>query len=132
MKKTLLLLTTFILFGLFAIPTQAITANRDCEADFYFDRDSVNQTTVYFYDLSNSIYSIYSWTWDFGDGTTSSLQNPVHTFGQAGIFFVCLTIESGDSNAYCTDTYCMEIDLTSGGGNDCLADFNYTIDTNGS
>jgi PKD repeat protein len=31
-----------------------------------------------------------SWAWDFGDGTTSTLQNPVHTYSTAGTFSVTL------------------------------------------
>lgn len=33
-----------------------------------------------------------SWLWDFGDGSTSSLQNPVHTYSSDGNFTVTLTI----------------------------------------
>jgi PKD repeat protein len=29
-----------------------------------------------------------SWSWDFGDGTTSSLQNPVQTYTQPGVYSV--------------------------------------------
>lgn len=28
--------------------------------------------------------AIFSWHWDFGDGTTSAIQNPVHTFNPSG------------------------------------------------
>lgn len=33
-----------------------------------------------------------SWRWDFGDGNTSTQQNPTHTFDRAGIFEVRLTV----------------------------------------
>ena len=32
------------------------------------------------------------WTWDFGDGTSSSLQNPVHAYNLIGNFIVQLTV----------------------------------------
>ena len=35
--------------------------------------------------------NVSSWAWDFGDGTTSTLQNPSHTFGAAGTYSVTLT-----------------------------------------
>lgn len=40
-----------------------------------------------------------SWLWDFGDGTTSLLQNPSHTYSVNGIFNVSLTV----SNLYGSD-----------------------------
>ncbi|MGL1936358.1 MAG: glycoside hydrolase family 3 C-terminal domain-containing protein [Fibrobacterales bacterium] len=33
-----------------------------------------------------------SWAWDFGDGTTSIVQNPQHTYSANGVFSVSLTI----------------------------------------
>jgi PKD repeat protein len=44
---------------------------------------------IQFTDLSTSVPT--SWAWDFGDGTTSTLQNPVHTYGSLGTFTVSLT-----------------------------------------
>jgi PKD repeat protein len=36
--------------------------------------------------------TISTWSWDFGDGNTSSDENPVHTYDAAGLFSVNLTI----------------------------------------
>ena len=38
---------------------------------------------------------INSWMWDFGDGTTSSLKNPMHTYKEEGSYDVILTIDNG-------------------------------------
>jgi len=35
--------------------------------------------------------SLNSWSWDFGDGTTSTVQNPSHTYTTAGTYIVTLT-----------------------------------------
>lgn len=43
--------------------------------------------------------------WSFGDGTTSPLLHPVHTFAESGIYEVCLTA-SGPCN---DDTFCRSI-----------------------
>ncbi|HEY3913858.1 MAG TPA: PKD domain-containing protein, partial [Verrucomicrobiae bacterium] len=34
-----------------------------------------------------------SWNWDFGDGETSSEQNPMHTYKDAGHYVVVLWVE---------------------------------------
>ena len=45
-----------------------------------------------------------TWYWDFGDGNTSTDQNPFHTYMEEGTFEVCLTVtnECG-SNQTCQD-----------------------------
>ena len=40
-----------------------------------------------------------SWHWDFGDGNTSTLQNPTHVFTTVNTFNVVLSINSGASTA---------------------------------
>ncbi len=42
--------------------------------------------------------SIASWLWDFGDGGTSTLQNPSHTYAVPGAYAVSLTV-SGSSGS---------------------------------
>lgn len=46
----------------------------------------------HFTDQSVATKGIASWLWDFGDGTTSSIQNPQHTYATSGTFSVKLTI----------------------------------------
>lgn len=55
--------------------------------------------TVQFTDLSNNNPS--SWYWEFGDGQTSTLQNPVHTYSQPGNYTVSLTV----SNTFGSNTH---------------------------
>ncbi len=45
---------------------------------------------VQFTDLSSN--NPTTWTWDFGDGSTSSLQNPLHTYLSEGSYTVKLTV----------------------------------------
>jgi PKD repeat protein len=39
-----------------------------------------------------------SWSWDFGDGSTSTRQHPVHTFAAAGLYPVSLTVSTGETS----------------------------------
>ncbi len=50
--------------------------------------------TVQFYDSS---LNAVSWFWDFGDSTTSTLQNPSHTYISLDTFDVTLTVMNVDS-----------------------------------
>ena len=46
-----------------------------------------------------SIGSPTSWSWNFGDGSNSTVQNPVHTYSAAGNYTVSLTVSNaGGSN----------------------------------
>ena len=48
--------------------------------------------TVRFIDESSN--GINSWLWDFGDGGTSTLQNPLHTYASLGEYTVQLTVKN--------------------------------------
>lgn len=66
-----------------------ITPNR--EIMFFADTISGHvPLAIQFTALSDR--DVTSWQWDFGDGGTAFVQNPTHTFTQAGCFDVTLTI----------------------------------------
>jgi PKD repeat protein len=44
-----------------------------------------------------------SWSWDFGDGETSSVQNPAHTFSK-GTYAVSLTVSNAGGSSTATQT----------------------------
>lgn len=62
---------------------------------------------------------INTWHWDFGDGTTSTEQSPVHGFSTPGDHLVTLVVQSG---AGCPDTLVQTINLLPSP----LVDFDYT------
>jgi PKD repeat protein len=45
----------------------------------------------------------YTYRWDFGDGTSSTAQSPVHTYATAGTYREVLTVTSGGSSAVCSN-----------------------------
>jgi len=59
---------------------------------------------VQFFDLSTN-GPLTSWFWHFGDGTTSTQPNPIHTYNTAagGGYWVTLTV-TGAGPAFCTST----------------------------
>ncbi len=80
-----------------------------CHADasfVMFMSDTINGVYV-LYDHSSALGNI-SWLWDFGDGNTSTLQYPSHTYSVSGFYNVCSTVSSSDSlGNTCSDTQCM-------------------------
>jgi PKD repeat protein len=48
--------------------------------------------SVFFTDTSTGTPT--SWTWNFGDGTTSTLQNPLHTYNTIGSYNVSVTVHN--------------------------------------
>jgi PKD repeat protein len=71
-------------------------------ADFTF---TLHDTVVEFIDQSSTANA---WNWDFGDGYSSNLQNPTHTYTEPGDYYCCLTITDPCGNATHCDTihYC--------------------------
>lgn len=59
---------------------------------------------VQFSDESAGDPPIFSWDWDFGDGYTSTLQHPLHTYDAAGAYTVVLSVESPSGTAAVSDT----------------------------
>jgi PKD repeat protein len=54
--------------------------------------------TVNFTDLSTASSGITSWSWNFGDGTTSTAQNPVHIYTSVRSYTVSLTVTGPDGS----------------------------------
>jgi PKD repeat protein len=83
-----------------------------CSATFTYVKDTrvkcLNCAVYQFYGISNSVG--VRWNWSFGDGSTSNVQNPSHTYyvpkTDSVLYTVCLTITTADS---CTSTYCQTI-----------------------
>lgn len=79
---------------------------------------------VQFVDASGSGSStITGWEWDFGDGNTSTEQNPGHLYAEPGSYTVSLTVTSEDG----TDTH-QETDYIVVSENDVIAWNNAALD----
>ena len=70
----------------------------DCHASFTHTEPA--SLTINFVDNSQPADEITSWLWDFGDGTTSTEQNPEHTFPENGQYAVTLTITTDSCENY--------------------------------
>jgi len=76
-------------------------------ADFTMSATQVSESSpnVIFTDAS---VNAGSWSWDFGDGATSSSQNPSHLYADTGYYCVTLTVTAAGG---CTDseTHCLSV-----------------------
>ena len=63
----------------------------------------VVNSNITFSDQS-TLPGITSWLWNFGDRTTSSLQNPVHAYSLAGQYTVSLTVSNATETLSITKT----------------------------
>lgn len=68
------------------------------DAKWSFKVVDMNRRLVVFQDESAG--RITSWKWDFGDGTTSPEQHPVHAYNKAGRYIVTLYIEGPDGKSH--------------------------------
>ncbi len=64
----------------------------------------VGGPTVALDDLSTSPDGeVVAWNWDFGDGTQSTMQHPMHTYKEPGTYSIRLTVTDNGGNTH-TDT----------------------------
>lgn len=84
-----------------------------CEIIPNYSVSTTDSCTYQFSDLSllDSCFSICSWSWDFGDGTYSSVQNPTHTYDTIGWHTICLSVVVCGSPGIidCEDLICQDL-----------------------
>lgn len=106
----LIMACLLIMMGMYA------KAQIGCQAYYLFN---VNGNTVQFNDTSYSSTPAggsitYSYLWTFSDGSSSTQQDPSHTFTQPGTYNVCLYFSVAQSgNVFCSDTFCNSITIGS-------------------
>jgi PKD domain/Secretion system C-terminal sorting domain len=107
-----------VLEGTWSADCVCIPNNTDpCEANFWVIQamgpDSLPVPyELWVWNLSNGGTGNFAFTWNFGDGSTSSQPFPSHTYSGNGPYNLCLTIM--DSNG-CTDTHCDSISINGDG-----------------
>ena len=67
------------------------------EAEYSFTVVDMDRRMVAFTDQSHG--EIISWSWDFGDGASSTEQHPIHYYEGPGEFVVTLNVEGPQGKA---------------------------------
>ena len=109
-KKVMIAISTILVIGIFS---GCVERQTEVELKAIFDynpaEDIFINTTISFVDKSTG-EDINSRSWDFGDGTTSSVENPIHTYDDIGTYEVILKItgpngKTSNSSQNITITY---------------------------
>jgi hypothetical protein len=67
---------------------------------------------LWLYNLSSGGAGTLTCFWDFGDGTTTTENTPVHSYAGNGPYWLCLTVDDGQG---CTNTYCDSVSVDENG-----------------
>lgn len=81
-------------------------AEYSCRADFTPNGFGTSLSGTFLYSGTPSSNDLTSINWYFGDGTSSNLPNPSHTFPSVGTYNVCLEIMTRDN---CESQICKDI-----------------------
>ncbi len=96
-----------ILFFLLFLLAGSNNAKAQCSVTSNFTLTFTTCSEAQFIDLSSTTptYTIVSWDWDLGDGNTSILQNPLHTYAPGFIGIASLTVTADSAGTTCQDVF---------------------------
>ena len=103
------------IFEFCRLDTTYSNVTNPCNLQAYFTADSLGLNVFHFNNYSNGYNSSDSIRWSFGDGTSSNIANPTHTYLNAGVYNVCLRIikNSITNSTPCISEYCHTINVSS-------------------
>lgn len=103
--------TTCVSDTCFEVTVDCDTCTCSITAAFVWGETAPCEVTFGDMSTNSPCTNIIGWDWDFGDGSTSNVQNPVHTYPGPGSYVVCFTVYGHDGVNGCKDTYCTTIDV---------------------
>jgi gliding motility-associated-like protein len=93
-------------YGCTSVDSIIVVMNRKPSAGYSVASSICEQKAVQFTDQSTSIVPLTQWNWSFGEGGSSTGNNPIHTYSSANTYQTTLIVK--DSNN-CSDTLTKDI-----------------------
>ena len=105
MRTKAIIISCILVIALLTTPIVGCVGNQSPIASFSYTpaAPTTDDAVIFSDNSSDTDGSIMTWAWDFGDGNTSSVQNPTHSFAAAGTYVVTLTV-TDDGGASDTDS----------------------------
>ncbi|HQQ94022.1 MAG TPA: PKD domain-containing protein [Bacteroidia bacterium] len=100
-----------------------VTSASGCVLNANFSANSGGSGLMNFTNLSTGTSSTSTFAWNFGDGGTSNLFSPAHTYSASGNYIVSLTVTNSGT---CVSTYTANITVCA-----VMPSFTYTLGSNG-
>ncbi|MFD1552911.1 hypothetical protein DNU06_07900 [Putridiphycobacter roseus] len=114
-----------------------IRCNPPCDCKGFepvFKYDLNKENCTYSFDAYTDLdpcFNNVSYSWNFGDNTTSIGESVGHVFGNSGTYYVCLTVEvkNDEGEVICKNEYCKKVEVKCKGECECKLDpyFDLTI-----
>ena len=101
--------------------TESYTINFCSQADFSYQSNGLQ------YEFQEQSFNAFFYNWNFGDGTSSALPSPSHTYVLPGVYDVQLITNSQES---CSDTSTKTINVDIGSNNSYIAKEQLTLSPN--
>ncbi|MES2556364.1 MAG: PKD domain-containing protein [Bacteroidota bacterium] len=89
--------------------TQSVTTNEPPVAAFSAQAGCANNPVAFTDQSTIGSGTIVAWSWNFGDGSNSALQNPTHQYASASNYNVTLTVTS---DLGCTNSITIQVSTT--------------------
>jgi len=103
LTKMMVLFVGIVMFS--ACEKKEPVLNHPLSADIFYSTDGLQAA------FTALTHSAVSWSWDFGDGTTSTEKDPVHVYGESGYYLVTLTATDASGKSV-SDQVTLALDLS--------------------
>lgn len=80
---------------------KTVTVYERAQPDFSAPPVCLNQTTNFLNQTPSGTFTVQTWDWNFGDGSSSAVNQPTHTYSAVGDYWVILSVTTTNG---CTDS----------------------------